>query len=264
MESSSDVVCKPLRTAQLFHEAIAVNEKVTAVWSSRPVLCVDELAPRKSNFHPTTTSAATYPALPSQSILTRAPAQGTSRLPDPICCPTRLHHSRVCQLLGHSGPKRATARDGGKDASRNGVGSRGSPCFSVRTSDAPAVTRSTSGDSHRRETGKPKQRGGLSAGLAAVTATVPRCLPASRLFWVWCEDTTKTDLVPGDALTRCVDRMFQGKRPGHPGWFLPLAELGRERLWPPGELCQVAPRQAQPRLSSVTPGENLGTPRLGF
>lgn len=92
----------------------------------------------------------------------------------------------------------------------------------------------------------------------------PRCLPASRLFWVWCEDTTKTDLVPGDALTRCVDRMFQGKRPGHPGWFLPLAELGRERLWPPGELCQVAPRQAQPRLSSVTPGENLGTPRLGF
>lgn len=74
MESSSDVVCKPLRTAQLFHEAIAVNEKVTAVWSSRPVLCVDELAPRKSNFHPTTMSAATYPALPSQSILTRAPA----------------------------------------------------------------------------------------------------------------------------------------------------------------------------------------------
>lgn len=61
MESSSDVVCKPLRTAQLFHEAIAVNEKVTAVWSSRPVLCVDELAPRKSNFHPTTMSATVHP-----------------------------------------------------------------------------------------------------------------------------------------------------------------------------------------------------------
>lgn len=130
MESSSEVVGKPLRTVQLFHEAIIiVNEKVTAVWSSQlpwdrtsPVLCVDELTPRKSNFHPETMSTAAYPAPPSQSILTRAPAQGTFRLPDPMCHPTRLHHSQgcACQPPGHSEPKRATDRDGGKDANRNG------------------------------------------------------------------------------------------------------------------------------------------------
>lgn len=57
----------------------------------------------------------------------------------------------------------------------------------------------------------------------SVTSTVPRCFPGSHLFWVWCEDAEKTDLVPdthlqevveGDALVHLIRLLVTEHRAG--------------------------------------------------
>lgn len=90
------------------------------------MLSADRLTPRKSDSHPETMSLATYLVLVLQSQSIWPGPQGTLRLPDPVTLqsPT-LPGLYACRLLGPSGPKRATGRDGGKDAGRmEGRGSR--------------------------------------------------------------------------------------------------------------------------------------------